>query len=80
MCILLSTLLQYSRSTNFFWMFNESFYLNRLLHNVFEEQTGLKSYYIIGWSNKFNLKLNCSVIVGTKRGHLINESCKDREA
>jgi len=35
-------------------MFNESFYLNRLLHNVFEEHTGLRSYYFIGWGKEFN--------------------------
>lgn len=48
-CIVVNVLLQYTRSTNYFWMFNESFYLHLLLLTVFKEQNSLNVYYFIGW-------------------------------
>lgn len=48
-CIVINVILQYTRSTNYFWMFNESFYLHLLLLTVFKEQNSLNRYYFIGW-------------------------------
>ena len=57
-CIITNLILQYTRNTNYFWMFCESLYLHTLLMTVFKEQTSLAIYYVIGWgknniSNEF---------------------------
>ncbi|CAF0869843.1 unnamed protein product [Brachionus calyciflorus] len=52
-CILINLLLQYTRSTNYFWMFSESLYLYKLLISVFKEESNLYVYYFIGWGIPF---------------------------
>ncbi len=53
----MNLLLHYTRSSNYFWMFSESFYLHKLLTSVFIEQSNLNQYYIIGWGVPFVLTL-----------------------
>ncbi|RNA22980.1 calcitonin gene-related peptide type 1 receptor-like [Brachionus plicatilis] len=48
-CIFFNLLLQYTRSTNYFWMFSESLYLFKLLISVFKEESTIYTYYFIGW-------------------------------
>ncbi|CAF0889128.1 unnamed protein product [Brachionus calyciflorus] len=57
-CILFALLLHYTRLTNYFWMFNESFYLFMLLFAVFKDQSSLKMYFIFGWGVPFII---CSI-------------------
>lgn len=48
-CKLLYTLLRYTQTSNYFWMFCEGFYLHRLIVHAFKVPKGLIGYYVIGW-------------------------------
>ena len=48
-CKVLNMLEHYSRSSTYFWMLCEGFYLHRLLVNAFVPPKQLIGYYITGW-------------------------------
>lgn len=48
-CKLLYTLLRYTQTSNYFWMFCEGFYLHRLIVHAFKVPKGLLGYYVFGW-------------------------------
>ncbi|XP_071157715.1 calcitonin gene-related peptide type 1 receptor-like [Mytilus edulis] len=48
-CILLNMTEHYFRSTTYYWMLCEGFYLHRLLLNAFVPPKRLIGYYITGW-------------------------------
>lgn len=52
LCLVLSVLLRYFRSTNYLWMFNEALYLHQLIKHAFS-QPSLRPFIILGYSLPF---------------------------
>ncbi|KAL3832653.1 hypothetical protein ACJMK2_024276 [Sinanodonta woodiana] len=70
-CKLLSFLKIYFTSTNYMWMFCESFYLHRLITNAFSPPKTLIVLYCAGWG----VPLVSIITYAILRGILANESC-----
>ncbi|CAI9727956.1 calcitonin gene-related peptide type 1 receptor-like isoform X1 [Octopus vulgaris] len=70
-CRILNFLISYLRSTNYFCMFIEGYYLYRLLAATFERPKTLVGYYIFSWG----FPLIPSLIYATIRGTMFNEKC-----
>jgi hypothetical protein len=61
-CKVLSMLEHYCRSTTYFWMLCEGFYLHRLLVNAFVPPKQLIGYYITGWGKIWLIAYTCIFI------------------
>eukprot|EP00106_Octopus_bimaculoides_P013693 XP_014781135.1 PREDICTED: calcitonin gene-related peptide type 1 receptor-like [Octopus bimaculoides] len=70
-CRILNFVISYLRSTNYFCMFIEGYYLYRLLAATFERPKTLVGYYIFSWG----FPLIPSLIYATIRGTMFNEKC-----
>jgi len=56
LCRILYTFNRYARTSNYFWMFCEGFYLHRLILHAFHVPKTLTWYYIIGWGKLLTLE------------------------
>nr|QVK45659.1 G protein-coupled receptor [Proales similis] len=69
LCIVLNMFLQYTRSTNYFWMLCESIHLYKYLIHVFNEEKSLIMYYCIGWGIPFILSTAFAALSWTIENH-----------
>jgi len=70
-CRLLIIMSKYFRLTNYAWMWNEGFYLHRLLSNTFEEHQKLGFLLIFGWG----LPLFPTMVYALLRSYYQDEMC-----
>ncbi|XP_052792338.1 calcitonin gene-related peptide type 1 receptor-like [Mya arenaria] len=72
-CKLLYVLTRYVSTANFFWMFSEGLYLNRLIVHAFSPPKTLIPYYVFGWVGAWIPSLVYSIVRATKQEY--NSSC-----
>ncbi|XP_023324799.1 calcitonin gene-related peptide type 1 receptor [Eurytemora carolleeae] len=48
-CNILTVLTKYLRLSNYAWIWNEGYYLNRLLQNTFEDKVAFSFLHFVGW-------------------------------
>nr|QVK45660.1 G protein-coupled receptor [Proales similis] len=68
-CITLFMALNYVRSTNYFWMFNESFFLFKLLLAVFEQPNDLTAFHVVGWGTPLIFSIIFAVVSYVRSNH-----------